>query len=303
MIPLAVISGAEFLVGYAIAFLIANLWAASSRKRHREAISSTAPAHTEDPYELAFLAGGARRVAQVAVVRLILEGHIEWQPKWTGARLVARSEAATTAPTSRIEADLASSIAAAGKGGLKVDRLMPLVAPLVRPFEVRLATRGLRPTAAERASGAFAAIWPLILLIVVGVFRIAIGVGRDKPVGFLIAAVILTVLVAAFWGKRGGYLTPAGKERLDTLREKHRDRKSMSFPKPADHLPEIAIGTALFGTSAVAALPGVGPIHQEIHNAIGTSTTQSQAGSSGCGGCSSGCGSGCGGGGCGGCGD
>lgn len=294
---LSTISGTHFLVGYGLALVAANLWASARWRAHQRAVSTSDPVEIDDPCEIAFLAGGARRVAQLATIRLLAAGRVEWIPKWSGPRLVADPSAEPAGSLTPLETEIFSLVRARGSKGLPANQLIQGVAPLLRPVEVRLATLGLRPTSSERASGAFATIWPLLLLIGIGIIRIAIGLGRDRPVGFLIAGVILAVISAVFWGKRGGYLTAAGRHRLDALRERHRDRQSLRFDNPSAHLPEIALGVALFGPASVASLLGYGSIHREIQSHIGASGGSS-AGSdtSGCGsGCSSGCGGGCGG--------
>jgi uncharacterized protein (TIGR04222 family) len=152
----------------------------------------------------------------------------------------------------------------------------------------------------DDAQAAKARWWPTLLVVglaIIGAIKIAVGVARDRPVGFLIAAVIVTFVVAAFFLKNPSR-SRTGDRLLKDLRRKHA-RLNVAAHGPAHDMSmgDLAMATALFGMAVVIG----GPL-DELRAALMAPPNQGGGGgASGCGGgCGSGCGGGGGGGGCGG---
>jgi uncharacterized protein (TIGR04222 family) len=140
---------------------------------------------------------------------------------------------------------------------------------------------------------------PLLLAAVVpimGLIKILVGLERDRPVGFLVAACIVSLIVIAAGFARRPLRTRRGDAVLAALRSRHeglRETARTSFSNLSDAALPLAIG--LFGMSVLAGTP-----LDDLRNNLQPTASGSSCGS-GCGGSSCG-GGGDGGGGCGGCG-
>lgn len=148
-----------------------------------------------------------------------------------------------------------------------------------------------------------AASW--LFLLALGFLKAVIGLVRDKPVLFLVALMLVTVVLVFILMSKVPRVTAPGKDALEQLRA--------VWPKRARHaesgtvgqggnLDAVCMSLALFGPAALSDLPGFGAAADGMARYLG----QAPASADGGGGCSSRCGagsSGCGGGGgCGGCG-
>jgi uncharacterized membrane protein YgcG len=182
---------------------------------------------------------------------------------------------------------------------------------MVPRIEAKLARLGLRPTERERTGMGWRAVMPMLAMAALGVVKTGLGVVRGKPVGFLIAAVFLTFILALILKARARFLTVSGERALEEMRRSKRSRSS-DFPA-GDAAFEMSVSVALLGSAAVTAYPGLLPegagfrkeLRQMAHQNGGSSCSSGSSCTSGCGsggGDSGGGGSSCGGGGCGGCG-
>lgn len=290
------LNGTAFLWFYVVAFCCALAWSIQRRTRANAKFSLPAAGQTPltDPYEIAYLAAGAPRCAQVAVVKLIKCGAVEWArtPVLRESRLVAKSHAEPV--FNEIERALYSSIHSYGKKGMALTDVSQLVATKLSGIESRLAKLGLRPTASEAGSRGCFIMLPMLVLMAIGAVKVAVGIARDKPVIYLVILIFFTFIVAALVAANTKKLTPAGEGLLARL------RASNGRSGAADPLDASLCHIALLGISAaVAADPLLAGLDSALTKDI--SKIGQQGGSSGCG-TSSGCSSGCGGGGCGGCG-
>ena len=130
---------------------------------------------------------------------------------------------------------------------------------------------------------------PYLLLFAFGWTKVQIGEARGKPVGFLIALLVITVVFALLRFAVLDRRTRAGKEVIEEARE----RSERLRRAPAEG--ETGLAVALFGTAVLA-----GSAWGDFHRMRAAS---GDGGSGGGGDGGSGCGGGgCGGGGCGGCG-
>lgn len=295
-IPVFDLNGPAFLAFYVVMLVIAAIWS-FARARSAANRFDRAGYYPEltDPYETAYLAAGAPRVAQLAAARLIQSGHVEWKSGFTGKRLVFLNSKG--GGYHRVEWKMLSAIEQKGIGGLPVPAAYATVLPEMRALEVKLASLGLRPTEGERKKAGWSAALPLIALLAIGGIKLLVGITRDKPVGFLIILMIVTLILALVAVSSTRRLTPSGEELLAKLRSENRPRNDAPFE-------DVCWSLALMGPAVLAGIPAFSGIHQHLEKQMGAAASGGSSGgcgssSSGCGGGSSGCG---GGGGCGGCG-
>lgn len=234
-------------------------------------------AFVSDEDELALLAGGRTRFGETVLARLFArdaisleKGGIQIDPTAVGAS-PAESDLLALQPPFRWKA------------------VRAVLAGASADLEQRLVGRQLLTDPDEaRQLGLFAAL-PFALLIAFGLARLLAGIVRDEAVGLLVAAVVMTALIAAYRVAVFDRRTRAGIAAVSDARERH---ERLGRAPTRD---ETGMAVALFGTAVL-----VGSPLAELHGI----RRDKGDGGSGCG--SSGCGgngnSGCGGGGCGGCG-
>ena len=225
---------------------------------------------------LAFLAGGTSRFAEAVTTRLLATRQLVMDGKkflaggLGGATAAERSVLALPQP--------ASWEAVAGAIGRHAD-----------PIRERLVTDGLLMDGWTALQLRFWQTTPYLLLFAFGWTKVQIGEARGKPVGFLIALLVITVVFALLRFAVLDRRTRAGKEVIEEARE----RSERLRRAPAEG--ETGLAVALFGTAVLA-----GSAWGDFHRMRAAS---GDGGSGGGGDGGSGCGGGgCGGGGCGGCG-
>jgi len=134
-------------------------------------------------------------VALVAIISLIARQRVAVRKFILNHRLVHVPGSANEdddGNLDREEAALLRAIKAGGTGGLAFHEFHTTLTGPMAAIETRLAALGLRPTAAERKSAAFAAVIPLFLPLGLGVLRLVSGISTGKPVGWLIAMLVIT---------------------------------------------------------------------------------------------------------------
>ncbi|OYV04930.1 MAG: hypothetical protein CFE26_14275 [Verrucomicrobiales bacterium VVV1] len=297
-IPVLDWHGPAFLTFYGVAFLLAmglSLSRSASMRKRFELPGSRK--ELTDPYEAAYLAGGPPRVVQLAVARLLKLGLVEWKSSWPGGRLIATGAPAPAGGLRSIEVSILTR-ALGQKKGLVLTEIGQALSSKLTALEARLASAGLRPMSQEVQGQGMKVCLPMFTVMAIGVVKLVIGLSRDRPVGFLVIALFVSLVILLIIGsshaRRTGLLTASGRETLEHMRT----RQSISSHPGLD---AWSMGVALMGPMAMTGLLE----HQDIISQLtGLQRNSSSGGgcgtSSGCG--SSGCGSGCGGGGCGGCG-
>lgn len=295
------LNGPTFLGVYVLLLFVAVLWSVKRRQSVLDKFSLPGAAETllTDPYEIAYLAGGAPRCAQVVVVKLIQCGAVKWERTriLKESRLVAVGQAEPG--FNEIERMVFISLLSYGKKGMALNDVSRLVSTKLSGIESRLAKLGLRPTASEASGRGCFIILPMFALMVFGIVKLVIGVSRDKPVLFLIILIILTFIAAAIIAAHKKKLTPAGEDLLGRMRADN------ARPSDMEPLNASLCGIALLGISAAATDPLLAGLESALTkdiSRIGQQSGSSGCGAAGCGGGSSGCSSDGGGGGCGGCG-
>jgi uncharacterized protein (TIGR04222 family) len=284
------ISGPQFLLLYVALFAVTAAVVAAARRRALAAPDGPAatPARL-DPYEAAYLNGGGSLVATAAISSLLRGGQVaNTARRGRGVRLSTR--AAPTAGAHPVEW-AAYQVVAASPGRTLGDVRGALARePAMAALGERLRHGGLVPSPEQRARYRAAALWFLPLLAL-GAARVAAGSANGRPVGFLVALLVVTVVVAAGLALRVPQTTELGRRTLQQLR--------LTNPRPTGGLApaEMTMAMALFGAGVLWTADTNTALLLRVpreHSASGGDAGAGCSGGSGCGG------GGCGGGGCGG---
>lgn len=264
-------NGPAFLMLYAVLFVIAFVASTMIGANKRPEGSARG---TDDPDALAFLAGGPTRFAEALVTRLLARGALVMSTAKTfGVRM---REGGTTA------AERAVLALPSPTGWDVIARTAKDYAePLARDLE----RRGLLMAQSEVAALRWWGALPFIGIFGIGAIKYAVGIERDKPVGFLTIFLIVTAIAIAIRLLSGDRRTHGGIRTVSDAREAKRRLKA------APTREETGLAVALFGTGVLAA-----SAYADFHK-----LRQASGDGGGDGGSSSSDG-GCGGGGCGGCG-
>ena len=241
------------------------------------------------PYEAAYLAGGAPRVLDAAVADLLARGAATWEPSSNTIQI--------TANPGRLPMPL-DGIAGLLRTTPDPTRALRSVDDVLGPLRQNLQHRRLILDDDGARALARSGSMPALLVAAFGAAKIAIGVMRDRPVGFLMVLAGVMLVAGLLFRRVGSRMTGAGKKTLLRTRIDH--AAATRAPRPQD----MAIAVALIGTSVLA---GTALAAYHTHRVPpdsggsdgGSSGSDSGGGggdSGGDGGGSSGCG-GCGGGG------
>lgn len=236
-----------------------------------------------DPGQLAFLAGGRQRFYDAILTRLLATDAL---------RLVYGKEfLAVPGATGRSGPDEAV-LALARRAPASLKSVESVLQPHAAETESDLVDAGLLIDRDVTMQLRFWQTSPYLLLLLFGMTKLWIGVARDRPVGFLIALLFVTLIAALLRFTTADRRTRAGKALVDGAREGG-DRL-----RRAPTRDEAALGVALFGTGVLLGSAWSG--YHGMRRASDGGGFDGGSGSSGDGGCGGGGGGGCGG--CGGCG-
>ncbi len=261
-------NGPAFLILYVVLIVgavISSMVIAAQRRPEGSARG------TDDADSLAYLAGGAVRFGDALVARLLARGALVMTTAKTFS--VRMRESGTTAAERAVLALHApigwSTIASTLKGHDE---------PLTRDME----RRGLLMSPGDAATLRWWTALPFIGIFGIGAIKLAVGLSRDKPVGFLTIFLIVAavaILITLFSGDRR---TQGGIRAVSDAREKQRRLKV------APTRAETGLAVALFGTGVLAA-SGFADFHKLRQSSGDSGSSGSSDGSSdgggGCGGC------------------
>jgi len=247
---------------------------------------------TEDPYSMAYLAGGPQRVLEAVMASLVEQGALRVNA--VTRELITEQELPKDRP--KIERQTRSMLRgpdqAEDAAGFRRrwKRQLHVSLDLLRQGLLRAGLIA-RPTLQVWAAKPLAL--GFVALLGVGVIRLVKGVAAGRPVGFLIASMLVTG-VAGWWLLRG-----MGREGPTAQGKRLLDESKSRLGRPADNRLWMV---ALLGLGGY----GLGPM-ADLSYLIGMPEKgsplqwlgRSRGDSSGGGSCAGG---GCGGGGCGGCG-
>jgi uncharacterized protein (TIGR04222 family) len=238
------ISGPQFLLLYLVAFAVTVLGVVLAGRRALASDGGAAgPAHL-DPYEAAELNGGGALVATTAVSNLLRSGRLASSSRRRGqpARLVTGK--APGPRTHPVEWAVYQAVADGPNRRLKDVQAALEGSSALAAVRERLRRAGLAPTPEQRARCRAAGLLFLPLLAL-GVARVVAGSANGRPVGFLVALLVVTVVVAAVLVLRVPNATGLGRRTLQRLRAEQPRPSAGASPA------ELSMGTALFGAGAL----------------------------------------------------
>jgi uncharacterized protein (TIGR04222 family) len=286
--------GPKFLLFYAAAFLAACVWGIMVRADARDPSDADAAPLKLDAYDMAYLNGGAKLLVNTAIAALSQRGLVAARYDRT-LRGPTPGEAPAVGLHS-IERALHREVTRGGT--LAIEAAHERFGPMAEEIGRRLKNAGLLVSDAVNGRARRRSL-PLVLAVpALGVVKVFVGLERNRPVAFLVAACLMSLIIGlAAFGRRL-HRTRRGESALDYLRTKYGAMRKQG-PSAAS---AVSISVALWGVGtlvgaeyatlrAVLAPPG--------SRASGSSWSSSCA--SGCGGGGGCAGGGCGGG-CGGCG-
>lgn len=251
-----------------------------------------------DAYELAYLAGGPRRVALAAVSNLCSRRQLA---------ITTDGQVQTAIHDATGRNGVENGILSTAIVATPANALSNVIRPQLDALQNTLESQGLLVTSSARRAAQFLGVIIVAALLLVGAYKCYVGVQRGKPIGFLVISMIATGIGGFVLAARQPFRSAQGDE---LLTEK---RRSLPVDGPVPSLQPAAgadpmlmgLGTlvALHGLPALAGTPEYEQYRRLTRSTGGDASSGSSCGSSSCGsGSSDGGGSDGGGGGCGGCG-
>jgi uncharacterized protein (TIGR04222 family) len=289
--------GPDFLKFYStlmlaatVAALLLRQWLRSPGGGGRVKSSELPELH---PFEIAYLAGGAKAVIDAAIASLVHRGSLAVDTK------MRRLRASTLPPTGVTPMETAV-FRAVETGDGKVSTVRSAVADIARSTSTRLQSLQLVPDAGQATSIRLFPAMVIVLVIVLGALKINVGMQRHRPVGFLIPMVIANSVGAALFAFIPPRRTRKGARVLELLRIRNAALRTTAGNAPNSLVgDDVATAFALYGAGVFMWGP-MADLRQTL--APPAQGGSGCGGGSSCGGSSCGGGGGCGGGGCGGCG-
>ena len=225
--------------------------------------------------ELAYLAGGARRLADAMLLRLT---------SGNGATIDTKGQKITITDQTPLATLMGRLPLLAFSPDMTRQQFQRAVEPIVERVQGRLQQLGYCPTDDQMMSFRMSVLPFVGLLALFGIIKAFVGAERQHPVGFLIILLIATAFAGIALARRPTR-TRAGDDALQAYQSSH----ARASRAPLDH--ELLLAVALSGAVVLSDTP-----YASVYAASRTMSS----GSGGDGG-GSGCGGGGGSGGCGGC--
>lgn len=228
-------------------------------------------------YEIAFLAGGNHRLIMAAITSLVKQGYVEVLKE--GKLVVTGKIDPITDP---VEKAVAQDILATDGA---IEQVFQKSTGMKDSIRSRLEQLGLFPSDAQAFK---AQIYPSLIVVIllgIGLYKMAVGISRDKPVGLLLICIFgLLVLGARFFVKpqRSRY----GEIIFDDLTNRLQHLKTANSSDS-----ELVLAVALFGATVLMADMALADLYQMLTpTAVASSGGDGGSGGSdgdsvGCGGC------------------
>lgn len=298
--------GPEFLAFYAYTAIALWVVAHTVKRALRKPADEPANSIELDPYEIAYLDGGDNKLADTVLANLVHRGILKVGSVSNVVTRVGTLPADATELEKTIfeaaESPFDTGRAVRSRFATPVLTMRQYVKVATKPIIAKLQSQGLilkgqQETLAKWLPFMIAMVAPLFLAVP----KIVIGMGRGKPVTFLIGMFVLSLL-SALWllPKYGAAMRSVrGDKLLDRLKEVNGTLLAAASSGANLTSGDVSKAFALFGIAALASVPAMADLHMLLRPSYGT--TGNGSGGSSCGGGSCG-GGGCGGGGCGGCG-
>jgi uncharacterized protein (TIGR04222 family) len=245
-----------------------------------------------DPYALILLARGPSRIppVQAAVARLVDEGSLTFNEEEKRLGLGEVGEGRTFLPIEHAVIDAVEG--RVGSSGWETVKAVSGSGEAAA-IEDQLRGLGLIHSASNAMRMRLAPILPLGVVLLLGLWRMALGIQRDRPVGYLVLLCGLLVVTLVLHLMIRPWRNPRGDSLYRTLLRVKPQLKSSPEPPSS---PAFPMAFALMG---MAALPSTGKMATLQRGALLPPPSDGSGGGCGGGGDGGG-GGGCGGGGCGG---
>ncbi|MHA6617387.1 TIGR04222 domain-containing membrane protein [Pseudonocardia sp. DLS-67] len=223
---------------------------------------------TDRPHDVAYLAGGGELAVWSALCAMHLRGTLTATDGTV--RAVGRLDAATDALEEAIHTTAGTPV---GRRRLVFHRS---VRPALGRIEERLVAAGFLLSDDRRRRIRRVGFW-MLAVAALGLVRVLADIAEVRPVGLLVAALLLVTAVAVLQLTMSPRRTRRGNRALAALRDRHRALAPEREPDWQSHGPAgAALGIGLFGTGALAvSAPGLA---REIAPQV---TGTSEAGTSG----------------------
>ncbi len=286
------LEGSDFLLFLFPVMLAALVVGLAIRKWMRAGAGSDGPDLEPDWQHAAYLVGQKNRLLTAAIARLVNSGVA--RVSFDGRAIEAKvSDPPGLTPVER---------AVYGSLPLQRDNPGELVQMIRRadaafaPELDRLRAAGLAFDPGYAARVALASAAPLAATVVfLAVPRLVLGVAGGKPVGYLIAFLVLASLTSLGMALARPFRTPRGDRAVADMRAEHAALKQGKTWEPG---ADAALAVALFGTAALVGTD-YALLSDWFPRMVNGSGADGSGGGSGCssgdGGGGGGCGSGCGG--------
>ncbi len=240
------ITGTTFLPAYLLIAAAVGAAGVCTRRALAEP-GATTPIDdiTTHPHDVAYLAGGVELAVWSAMCAMHLRGTLTAADGTV--RAVGRLDPDADALEKAIHATAGSPV---GHRRLTFHRS---VRPALAAIEERLVTAGFPLSDERRRRIRRVGFW-MLAVAALGLLRVLADIAEARPVGLLVAALLLVTVTAVVQIGLTPRRSRRGNRALAALRDRHRalaperepDRQS---PGPAD----AALGVGLFGTGALAA--------------------------------------------------
>jgi uncharacterized protein (TIGR04222 family) len=300
-------SGPEFLhffipltLGAIACSIMLRRWAHSREEPVEDGEFAGAPKEVKDPskldpYALILLARGPNRIppVQAAVARLVDEGSLTFNEEEKRLELGEVGADRTFLPIEHAVIDAVEE--RVGSTGWETVKAVSGSGE-VAAIEDQLRGLGLIHSASNAARIRLAPLLPLGVVFLLGLWRMVLGIQRDRPVGFLVLLCGLLVVTLVLHLAIRPWRNRRGEVLYKTLQ---RVKPQLKLSPAAPSSPAFPMAFALMGT---AALPSTGEMAALHRGALLPPPSDGSGGGCGAdGGGGGGCGGGgCGGGGCGG---
>jgi uncharacterized protein (TIGR04222 family) len=231
-------------------------------------------------YEIAFLAGGNHRLIMAAITSLVKQGYVEVLKE--GKLVVTGKIDAIADP---VEKAVAQDIL--GTDGA-IKQVFQNSTGMKDSIRSRLEQLGLFPSDAQALK---AQIYPSLIVVIllgIGLYKMAVGISRDKPVGLLLICIFgLLVLAARFFVKPQRQRSRYGEIIFNDLTNRLQHLKTANSSDS-----ELVLAVALFGATVLMGDTALADLYQMLTpTAVASSGGDGGSGGSdggdsvGCGGC------------------
>ena len=294
--------GPDFLVVYLVVFAVVMALAGLLRWYLRLPGGEPQLEVTElSPYEIAYLAGGENLAVNAAIARLVHDDALALDTSHVNLKPGAGAQ---TAIASDVEGVIMAAVAKGAKSQNSIETIRDEATQALEPAREKLEDLGLLVNDRDR----IARTVPLVVALLVvpfGVIKIFVGLGRNKPVSFLVILCVVSIIVALICFVRPVFRSRRGDRVLASLKRENSALRYQAHSRLDDLAgDDVVLALGLFGLGLLSS-SRIADLRTALRPLSPRSTIGGSSGWGGCGsGCggAGGCGGGCGGGGCGGCG-